>query len=1316
MKNFTKNISKIAFFTALIFCITTKGFATNYSSSSVQQYVGAITAGTNNNPILRVNVTGSGGGTAASICSMQFTMQNTNNADISNARLYYTSTVGFATTNLLATVANPTGTITFNFSQAIGNSTYYFHLAYDIKATAANCNSFDAFMPTNSIAYINAASCPANASATPTTPNPAGERVIEAPGCWNYCSSNASATTYSYISNVTFNTINNSSATCTDYTDFTAISTVVNPSSSYNLTITKTNTCTGTTPFTGRFAAWIDWNNDGVFGAGEQVLTDAAASNGPVTVSVTVPAGATIGTTRMRCIFIEGATVPPVCGAYSTWGETEDYSIIIATLVNCSGTPTAGTITPATSTITTAQSVNLNWSQLPQAGMVYQWQSASSATGPWSNVSGATSFSYTASGLSAGSHFFRLIITCTNSGLSATSATASVTVTLVYCASAALNCTPNFTGGCGVQYLVIRNVTLGTLNNNSSATTCDAGGNSDFTSLAAPNLNIGQSYNLSITVGATSCGTNTAMVWFDFNQNGDFGDAGEAFAFGTVASNATVTIPIVVPTTASIGNTRMRIKYLYNSQILSSWHCYDNSGYGETEDYMVNLQCTPTPSDIGGKFPANGMNMACGSAAILGWNPHTCATGFKVYLGTTNPPTTLVSTQTATTFYTGNLASNTTYYWRIVPYSSNGDGASSVWSFNTNTAINTAISQNADGCSDLGVTLTASGGAFPDYFWYNVPFGGAPVATGTTFSPTGLTSPTTFYVSNVLSGPNASIDASATGGVVCSNVDRGWGNMFDIQAKTANLTITGVSVMFRNNGTNPTSGITNRPVKVYYRQSSYAGNGGSAAGWILLDNFTVAVANAPTAPTYINSTDFFIPAGMTYSMYVVYDQEYASSPGLFANADLELRTGTSICGSEFGTVINDRTFRGTVFYNTSCSSPTIPVVASPWVSSAQIKLAPATITGLVERCTESGWTYYSAPSVPNDWLFAINKNGNVFTATVDITKQGSVYSNINAPGQHGSFLLPRFWNVNLTSGSINPAQPVGVRFFVDTAEIRATVNARELAHATSYSTTFKTAWRWFKSEGIPFNFGVNIDGNIFNFNNMTPTVVNNMNIANAPYTGFINNVAYVQLGGITSFSGGTGGVGFTPDVGGVLPIELLSFQANESEKFNKLDWSTITEKNNDFFIVESSKDGFDFVEIGKLKGGANSNQLLSYTFNDYKFYNPLTYYRLKQVDFDKEFSYSSIVAVDRKLQNINKVNLYPNPSDGRVTLNVISSEKGIAQIKVVNSIGQVLFNSTITIDSGQNLNDFDLSDLPPGFYILELSGLNEKSHIKFTKR
>lgn len=1111
------------------------------------------------------------------------------------------------------------------------------------------------------------------------------------------------------INNVTFAGINNSVANSgVSYENFTGLTPGnVTAGTTYPISVTAT----GLSPNNFYGTVFFDWNADGDFvDAGE----DYQLSPSPVTVTaitytgnIAVPASATIGTTRMR-VFNKYNTIATPCFSGGSNGQAEDYSVTIVAPISCAGMPNAGTISPALSNITTLGNVVLSWSEAYQTGMTFQWQSGASSTGPWTNIGGATSNTYNVSGLSAGTTYFHLVTICTNSGLSSTSSTAQVNVTLGYCTPGNLDC--SFSDQ-------ITRVRFGTLDN-SSGTTCTATtGYSDYTGLAAPSFVIGTSNNLTINVG-TGTGLHSAGVWIDYNQNGSFLDPGEftSIAQNTISPSTATTIAVLIPTSANIGSMRMRIQYAYGSAVLSSWTCFTNATYGETEDYMITLNCGATPTDITGRFPANGLPLPCGSAATLTWNTHTCATGFKVYMDTNPSPTTLVANSTNNSYYSGNLLSNTTYYWKIVPFSGGGDGASSIWSFTTQTSISVAISQDTAGCTDGGLCLVASSGAFPDYYWYDIPVSGTLLASGSTYCPTGLTTPTTFYVSNVLQGPASSINASTTSNVVCSGPapsELSSGMFFDVKAKSANVTVTSLDLMFEPNDLVPGNGTTNRNVKVYYRVNSYAGNSNSPAGWILIDNLTVALLNTPTAVTPINITDVFIPAGSTYGFYVVYNAAIQTGAGLYTNSDVEIATGAVACGGEFSSVFPDLSFRGTVHYKISCSSPTVPVLATPWVSSAQIKIALSTVINAKEQCTESGWTYYADPATKNDWLFAIKKNGNSFTADVDIVETPSVYSNINVAGKHGSFLISRYWNVRVTSGSV--VTPVDVRYFFDTAEVRAAYNMRNLERTTNYPTSFDVPWRWFKSIGSDFNPAVGINGNTFTFSNYTPSSVNNLSLLGATYTGYINNVPYVEFTGVPSFSGGTGGYGFTTFAGGSLPVKLVDFNATLENNIVKLTWITETEINNDYFTVERSKDGVNFetVEVVESKNG-NSNITLNYTLNDNYPYKGVSYYRLKQTDNDGKSEYFKTVSV-----NVNSafenVAVYPNPVTGNGFLSFKSSDEKDQTITIYDVAGRLVFSKKYIIEVGDNKITLETSNLTKGMYFIRMDDTIDGINLKFIK-
>jgi len=183
---------------------------------------------------------------------------------------------------------------------------------------------------------------------------------LPAPSPTGYCTSVANSTNDTKINRVQLNTINNTTTGggCTDYRDYTALSTSVNKGSSHTLTVVM-GTCNG--DYTKRVSVWIDWNRNGTFDGGEIVMTNAGTGTGTQTVTstVNVPVGASGGLTRMRVVCQEAGSVSGPCGGYS-WGETQDYTINILPLdlptISWSGGPIVSggtTLTPSVNPTTT---------------------------------------------------------------------------------------------------------------------------------------------------------------------------------------------------------------------------------------------------------------------------------------------------------------------------------------------------------------------------------------------------------------------------------------------------------------------------------------------------------------------------------------------------------------------------------------------------------------------------------------------------------------------------------------------------------------------------------------------------------------------------------------------------------------------------------------------------------------------------------------------------------------------------------------------------------------------------------------------------
>lgn len=177
----------------------------------------------------------------------------------------------------------------------------------------------------------------------------------------NYCVSTATSGAYEELVNVTLHTMNNTSvASNAMYTDFTATvpPPVLSPGMNYPISISSSASPGYTGSYTCNVKVWIDYNRDGTFDpVSELAYHSVTSSTNTVTGSVTIPVTAFSGNTRMRVVFREttDATLVVPCGTYS-WGETEDYMVMIAPQSNCdagviailepSGVHTAGATMP----------------------------------------------------------------------------------------------------------------------------------------------------------------------------------------------------------------------------------------------------------------------------------------------------------------------------------------------------------------------------------------------------------------------------------------------------------------------------------------------------------------------------------------------------------------------------------------------------------------------------------------------------------------------------------------------------------------------------------------------------------------------------------------------------------------------------------------------------------------------------------------------------------------------------------------------------------------------------------------------------------
>jgi hypothetical protein len=166
----------------------------------------------------------------------------------------------------------------------------------------------------------------------------------------------------------------------------------------------------------------------------------------------------------------------------------------------------------------------------------------------------------------------------------------------------------------------------------------------------------------------------------------------------------------------------------------------------------------------------------------------------------------------------------------------------------------------------------------------------------------------------------------------------------------------------------------------------------------------------------------------------------------------------------------------------------------------------------------------------------------------------------------------------------------------------------------------------------------------------------------------------------------------------ILPTELLSFSVEEMPENIAINWVTASEKNNDYFNVERSIDGINFTSIAKKNGAGNSTQILNYSFFDDNPFIGMSYYRLKQTDYDGATTYSNTKSVVFNMANGLVFNIYPNPFSGKTTFHSTKNLKG-SKLIILNSFGQQVKQIT---NLSQQTFTLHCEGLSSGLYFINL--------------
>ncbi|PIB36038.1 hypothetical protein BFP72_11840 [Reichenbachiella sp. 5M10] len=263
------------------------------------------------------------------------------------------------------------------------------------------------------------------------------------------------------------------------------------------------------------------------------------------------------------------------------------------------------------------------------------------------------------------------------------------------------------------------------------------------------------------------------------------------------------------------------------------------------------------------------------------------------------------------------------------------------------------------------------------------------------------------------------------------------------------------------------------------------------------------------------------------------------------------------------------------------------------------------------------------------------------------------------------------------------------------------LNGELISSSTEYSGS---AIDFYTGGNYPLTIGGLVDGTTpFN---LFQGIIDELRISN-----FVHNIDYIKTEvNNTSCSNRYMTIsGFTTGVvtcnAATLPVEFIHLSAHRDNHQTRIEWTTGSEKNNDFFTVEKSWDNKHFEILGTVKGAGTSTAAHDYSYIDYSRNSGIVYYRIKQTDYDGQYEYSQLIKVTGAQQNGGELSIYPNPSPENTSLQLtLSGLKGNqVQLTLTNISGiQVLHEELQNLTTDRFTYELDTHHLRAGTYILSV--------------
>ncbi len=181
-----------------------------------------------------------------------------------------------------------------------------------------------------------------------------------------------------------------------------------------------------------------------------------------------------------------------------------------------------------------------------------------------------------------------------------------------------------------------------------------------------------------------------------------------------------------------------------------------------------------------------------------------------------------------------------------------------------------------------------------------------------------------------------------------------------------------------------------------------------------------------------------------------------------------------------------------------------------------------------------------------------------------------------------------------------------------------------------------------------------------------------------------------------------------------VPVEVINFEGEVIENEVALNWTSLTELDNDYYTIEKVNTSGAYKILGEIAGQGNSSRQNDYRFVDINPHAGINYYRLAQTDFNRTKNIVETIAIEYSKPLT--INLSPNPLNGEVlTVELGTAKNGKINIELYDLQGQQIEYLVKDVQKGQNIISLELSNLAAGIYFLKTSQNGNNETIRFIK-